>query len=124
MNLFRKNNNDKSVNGDYLKSADTVGRPAAALYVIIIVLVISAVVFSLFISGKWIYNTVSSKDKSNTSQKDENKTVDNPTTENSSNNSNNTDQNTNAPGTTSQSQITPAPVQTPTKIPNTGPQDE
>ena len=69
-------------------------------------------------------NTISSKDKSSTSQKDENKTVDNPTTENSSNNSNNTDQNTNAPGTTSQNQTTPAPLQTPTKIPNTGPQDE
>jgi uncharacterized protein YxeA len=121
MKLFKRNYNDKTVDGDYLKSADTVSRPTAILYILLIILVISAVVFCLFVSGKWIYKTVTSKDKSTTTQSTSENNVDKSTTDNSASGSNSTNQNSNTNGT---NQSTPTPAQTPTKIPNTGPEDE
>ena len=131
MAWFRKNPND--LTDDYLKSADTVSRPAAVLYILVIVLLVGAVAFSLFITGRWIYKSVSSNNKNNgptTTQIVPNDNNSGSTTSTTNNNGNTASNNTsgssntqNSTNTATQSSST-STVTTPTKIPNTGPEEE
>lgn len=77
MSLFSKSGNSKQKQKtDYLQTTDTVNRPTAVLFTIIMVAVLAAAVFSLFLGGRWLYQHLDGSDKPTTTV-----VVTNPVTE-------------------------------------------
>ena len=54
MSLFKKRQ-PKQQQIDYLQTTDTVSRPLATVFMILMVIVLSAAVFSIFVGGRWLY---------------------------------------------------------------------
>ena len=82
MKLFNKKQKNMSDAEAYLRSTDTVSRPTAILMSLVAFLVVFAVVFSLFLGGKWLYDRYS--DNETTVKVDE-------TTQNETSNNDNAD---------------------------------
>lgn len=57
----RKKNPYNNVTNDYLQATDTVSRPLSVIFVILMIFVIAAVVFSLFLGGRWLYQNPTAK---------------------------------------------------------------
>lgn len=149
--LRNTSNNDQPVTNDYLRSADTVNRPASLLMLFIIILVLTAIAYSLFMGGRWLYNNINGKNNTSTNQPASGTATDNdaqnqnsqsgtPATDTSNNTSSNTSQTgggsnasttngntaTNSSNQNSGSNLpTSGPTNEPsTAIPNTGPEPE
>jgi len=125
MALFNKRKDDK-LEVDYLQTTDTVGRPTAVLFSIIMVVVLAAAVFSLFLGGRWLYEHLDGSDQATTEVVVNPITVVPPTASNSSNNgATGSSTTSNGGGTSSTSPSstqsgTTTSTQTSTSIPATG----
>lgn len=62
MSWFKRTSNSQ-VQDDYLQTTDTVSRPMATIFTIIIVLVLAAVAFSLFLGGRWLFQNLDGSNK-------------------------------------------------------------
>lgn len=126
MALFNKRKDDK-LEIDYLQTIDTVGRPTAALFSIIMVVVLAAAVFSLFLGGRWLYQHLDGSDQPTTEVVVNPVTVVPPSASSTSNNgatgSSGTNSSAGSSSTTSSTQQsgTASSTQTSTSIPATGP---
>lgn len=101
MSWFRRTNKS-SAETDYLQTTETVSRPLALVFTIIIVLVMAAAVFSLFLGGRWLFQHLDGSDKPDTTL-----IVTNPITETTpSASSTSSDNSSNASTNTSGSQNT------------------
>ena len=58
-----KRTKDPLVTDDYLQTAETVSRPMAIIYTIVMVFVVGALAFSLFFGGRWLYQNLDGSDK-------------------------------------------------------------
>jgi hypothetical protein len=58
-----KRTDDPTVKDDYLQTTDTVSRPMALVFTVLIVLVMAAVVFSLFWGGRWLFQHLDGSDQ-------------------------------------------------------------
>lgn len=91
-----KNDNDLhgNVTDDYLRTTDTVSRPMALVYTLLIVFVVGALAFSIFLGGRWLYQNLDGSNESQTVEVVENPITTTPptaaSTTNGSNESNNT----------------------------------
>ena len=119
----------KNVTDDYLQTTDTVSRPMALIFTLLIVFVVGAVAFSLFLGGRWLFQNL---DGSNAPKV---QVVENPitvTTPSAASTSSNTTSNSSG-STSSASQTKPSTTtstaastsstatQTATSTPTTGP---
>jgi hypothetical protein len=137
MSWFNRNKNPYA-NGtdDYLKSTDTVSRPLAVVFVILIVFVIAAVAFSLFLGGRWLYKNLDGKSTSST----ETITIQGDASQTNTSNSGQSTSGSSTPASTppasstatatpgstsATTSATPATsTQAPSALPNTGPEPE
>lgn len=127
MALFNKRKDDK-LEIDYLQTTDTVGRPTAALFSIIMVVVLAAAVFSLFLGGRWLYQHLDGSDQPTTEVVVNPVTVVPPSASNTSNSGATGSSSTNssagsssATSSSTQQSGGTASTQTSTSIPATGP---
>lgn len=65
MSWFKRSKNPYATD-DYLQTAETVSRPMAVLYTIIMVFVVGALAFSVFFGGRWLYEHLDGSNKSTT----------------------------------------------------------
>ena len=137
MSWFKRTNNS-NIEDDYLQTTETVSRPLAIIFTIIIVLVMSAAVFSLFLGGRWLFENLDGSNEPTTTV-----VVTNPITETTPTASSTTAAETNPAGassnqpststsngtgaTSSSSNTSPKPVSntviTASAIPATGPSE-
>lgn len=59
MAWFRRSTNQNNT-GDYLQATDTVNRPAGIFSILLTGLLVAALVFGLYMGGKWLYNRINS----------------------------------------------------------------
>lgn len=55
---------------NYIKATDNVSRPIAILLSLAAIIIIAALIFALFLGGRWVYNRISGNDEPTTSQTD------------------------------------------------------
>lgn len=60
--MWSKRTDDSQVQDEY-QQTEIVSRPMAAVFTVLIVLVLAAVAFSLFLGGRWLYQHVNNTDK-------------------------------------------------------------
>lgn len=111
---------------EYLQETDTVSRPLAISFTVIIFFVGVAVMFSIFFGGRWVYQQIAKKDNpavvetAQTNQSDKSAAQ-----TNTNQSSGNPAQQTTAPQSNSQTNaIDQTPNTGPNEVPNTGPQPE
>lgn len=64
MSIFRKKDNKISDAQAYLRSTDNVSRPTAILMSFVAFLAVFAIVFSLFLGGRWLYERMNDESRS------------------------------------------------------------
>lgn len=130
MSWFRKKNSYANPTNDYLTSPDTVGRPLAIVFIVLMVFVLAAVIFSLFLGGRWLYKNLDGKSTTTTtvvteqSQTDTSNQTNGQGSTSGSNNSTGTNQNTTTAPSPPSTSTTTVSQPTPTSLPNTGPEPE
>lgn len=130
MSWFRKKNSYANPTNDYLTSPDTVGRPLAIVFIVLMVFILAAVVFSLFLGGRWLYKNLDGKSNTTTtvvteqSQQDTSNQTSGQGTTGGSNSGTSSNQNTTTTSPSPTTSTTNVPQPTPTSLPNTGPEPE
>lgn len=57
-NWFRRFKRDKSIIEEYRQSTEAVSRPLAILLTLVVLFICAALIFSLFVSGRWLYRQI------------------------------------------------------------------
>jgi hypothetical protein len=151
-NIWKKTKEDVSAPPQYVQTTDTVSRPAAVMMTLVMVFIGFAVIFSIFLAGRWLIggdnNEVSTPTPSGeqlgnsttsnggvtvtptqpgqvTTDSNQNRATNDSTTQNQNSNasSQQTSSSTQTPTTGSLSADT-VPNTGPSTLPNTGPQPE
>ena len=65
MSWFKRTKNPYGTD-DYLQTAETVSRPMAIVYTIVMVFVVGALAFSIFFGGRWLYQNLDGTNQTKT----------------------------------------------------------